>query len=114
MGNSSGNLKTEIFLVYLNKMWGTYYDVVELLKLTHEFEEHVPQAKPVHTSQQIMLGCFDLHEKPEYLSAIERMTEDKKIFWFDVVVASIKVKTVSTVREWFYRKELALSPFAKF
>lgn len=87
MGNSSGNLKTEIFLVYLNKMGGTDYDLVKLLELTDQFEKHVPEAKPVHTAQQIMLGCFDLHEKAEYLSAIDKIAAEQKISWFNALVA---------------------------
>lgn len=85
MGNSSGNLKTEILLIYLNKMQGTHYDLARLLALADQFEQRVPEARPIHLPRQIMLGCLDLEDKIEDMRAVAKMAREKQVTWFDAV-----------------------------
>ncbi|MDP1575044.1 MAG: hypothetical protein Q8L78_08980 [Coxiellaceae bacterium] len=65
MGNSSGNLKTETLLVYLNKTQNYSFDLQKLLNLSSQFEQWIPESTPVHTPQQMWLGLLDLPENPE-------------------------------------------------
>lgn len=86
MGNSSGNLKTETLLAYLNKAWNYSFDLPKLLDLATKFEHWIPESTPAHTPQQIWLGLLDFPEKPEDLSEISRIANSKNISWFEAAV----------------------------
>lgn len=86
MGNSSGNLKTETLLTYLNKAVNYSFDLSRLMDLANNFEQWIPESSPVHTPQQMWLGILDLPEKPEDLSEISRIANSKNISWFEAAV----------------------------
>lgn len=91
MGNSSGNLKTETLLIYLNKVFNYSFDLAKLLDLATKFEDWIPESTPVHTPQQMWLGLLDLPEKPEDLSEISRIANSKDISWFEAAAQFKKI-----------------------
>lgn len=91
MGNSSGNLKTETLLIYLNKACKFSFDLPKLLDLAVKFEHWIPESLPVHTPEQMWLGLLDIPEKPVDLSEISRIANSEDISWFEAAVQFKKI-----------------------